>query len=111
MGAGGHGFESRYPDPLYLAQLITLHVLLTMCTCPVCGLDQLDEAPVDWAICPCCLTQSDYTDSPLRYAELRADGLATGAQWQSRYVAPPQGWNPIAQLLNLADHTTASAAN
>ncbi len=47
-------------------------------------------------MCPCCLTQFDFTDSPIRYADLRADWLATGAQWRSRYVVPPSDWNPRA---------------
>lgn len=44
--------------------------------CPVCGYPGLDEPPDDWSICPQCHTRFDFTNSPARFARLRAAWLA-----------------------------------
>ena len=67
--------------------------------CPVCGYDKLTFQPSDHEICPCCGTEFEYDDCVLTHADLRQRWLAAGAQWFSKYTAPPPNWNWFNQLL------------
>ena len=67
-------------------------------TCPVCAF-ALNEPPADYAICPCCGTEFGLDDFESSHKELRFNWVARGAQWFSPYTVPPQGWNPLLQLL------------
>lgn len=76
--------------------------------CPVCGYDDLFDAP--WLngsgsdeICPCCGIQFGYDDA-------RSHGLAVYERWRTRWISEgmkwfstggrprPDGWIPEAQL-------------
>lgn len=70
-------------------------------TCPVCGYDRLDEPPKDWAICPCCGTQFNYSDSGRSHKALRDDWIKDGCKWRGRPEWRPPGWNAQEQLKNL----------
>jgi len=73
-----------------------------MFLCPVCGYNQLQHPPVEGTICPSCYTEFGYDDSRRSYAELRAEWIANGSQWEGINVMPPPfGWNPVEQLKNL----------
>ena len=76
--------------------------------CPVCGYDDLDEAPRDeldcasFEICPCCGTQFGYDDAARDHASLRDEWVGTGMAWWSRSHKPPIGWDPAEQLGRLS---------
>lgn len=67
--------------------------------CPVCGYDKLEEPAADHNICECCGTQFGYHDIRFSHASLRQRWIANGMKWQVPYIAKPNNWNPIAQLL------------
>ncbi|MDQ3648866.1 MAG: hypothetical protein M3458_01040 [Acidobacteriota bacterium] len=69
-------------------------------TCPVCGYNQLEDAPANHEICPSCGTEFGYHDFTRSHVELRAQWLAKGAQWHSRIDPKPYGWNPYRQLFD-----------
>lgn len=75
--------------------------------CPVCGYDQLDEAPYDnmgcasFDICPCCGTQYGYHDANTSYLVLRKKWIANGMQWWSDSAEKPKHWDPVKQLKNI----------
>jgi hypothetical protein len=69
-------------------------------TCPVCGYDKLLRPPKDYTICKSCGTEFGYDDFATSHPELRRLWIANGMQWHSRRVQPPEGWNPILQLLH-----------
>lgn len=69
--------------------------------CPVCGFNELNEPPRDWIICPCCLTEFDYSNASWTYAELRQDWIEAGAQWGTSYIPKPVGWSAVRQLRNI----------
>ena len=54
---------------------------------------------MDFQICPCCGTEFEYDDATLSHAELRSAWIRNGAEWHSRVVHPPLGWNPSMQLI------------
>lgn len=68
-------------------------------TCPVCGYDKLEEPAANHNICECCGTQFGYHDLRFTHAELRERWVDGGMKWYSLYIEPPQGWNPVSQLL------------
>jgi uncharacterized C2H2 Zn-finger protein len=68
-------------------------------TCPVCGYARLRMPPEDFLICPSCGTEFEYTDSAMTHVALRDLWIARGAQWHSRVVARPFGWNGYLQLI------------
>ena len=81
--------------------------------CPVCGLSLgfapwVDESPSD-GICPCCGIQFGYDDSAPSaeerqqyYDEWRTHWINNGMQWFSRSQPPPNGWDHVTQLRQLA---------
>jgi hypothetical protein len=77
-------------------------------SCPVCGFPRLHEEPYSHAheasfeICPCCGTEFGYTDSASSHDQLRANWKAAGMPWRSSVVEPPDGWDPVTQLLDAA---------
>jgi hypothetical protein len=71
--------------------------------CPVCGWDQLDEAPYDggaasFTICPCCGVEYGYDDATTTHEQLRARWLSEGMKWWSTGTPPPEGWSAEEQL-------------
>ncbi len=80
--------------------------------CPVCGYPGLDEAPykgnvgrgsASYEICPSCGFQFGYTDDAIHitFEQWREKWIANGMKWRSKGIAPPPGWNPREQLLNI----------
>lgn len=67
--------------------------------CPVCGYDQLDEPPVNFNICDSCGTEFGYDDATFTHAALRQRWIQNGATWWNEMIAPPDGWNPVTQML------------
>ncbi|GEP40825.1 hypothetical protein [Brevifollis gellanilyticus] len=75
-------------------------------TCPVCGFDQLKEAPrsksgsASFEICPACGFQFGVSDDDdgLTYDEWREDWITRGMEWSSRGIKTPRGWKPEALL-------------
>jgi hypothetical protein len=72
---------------------------LTIYTCPVCGFG-MHAPPSDFHICPSCGTEFGLHDSGTTFSELRKEWIAVGADWSSKIVKPPSGWNPYVQMLN-----------
>jgi hypothetical protein len=72
-----------------------------MYICPVCGYERLEEAPLNFTICPCCGTEFEYDDYRTSYAELRRRWIVNGLRWFSPVDPVPAGWNARTQLLNL----------
>jgi hypothetical protein len=73
-----------------------------MHVCPVCGFNQLRDAPANFTICPCCGTEFELDDAFATHAELQAAWVSKGARWWSRSDLPPEGWNANTQLRNIA---------
>lgn len=71
--------------------------------CPVCGYDEMSDAPKAGEICPCCGTQFDSEDYDRPYHELRSDWIDRYMPWFSRGRKPPKDWNPYRQLI-IAEH-------
>jgi hypothetical protein len=78
--------------------------------CPVCGYPSLDEAPRlpagggSYEICPSCRFEFGVTDEDrgFTYEAWRDRWVAEGMPWRSDgIVAPPDGWDPAAQLARL----------
>ena len=77
--------------------------------CPACGFPDLDEPPrsptggSSYEICPSCGFEFGVTDDDLGYSylEWRERWLGSGARWT--HGDPPAGWDPRAQLTNIAD--------
>jgi hypothetical protein len=72
-----------------------------MHVCPVCGFDQLRDAPESFTICPCCGTEFEFDDAFATHADLRAAWLRDGARWWSRSEPSPTAWDPNVQLKNI----------
>ena len=78
--------------------------MLNKYTCPVCGYNNLDEAPYDnfgcpsYEICPCCGVEFGYDDSGKSHELLRDNWIRNGFKWFSKYNKPPKGWSPVKQL-------------
>lgn len=76
--------------------------------CPVCGFEQLDEAPYDssgcpsFGICPCCGVEFGYDDSSRAHEDLRQAWVEGGMVWWSRSRSPPANWNPAQQIQRIA---------
>jgi hypothetical protein len=84
--------------------------------CPVCGFDKLHEEP--WSkngggsqeICRSCGIQFGYTDDaggdPVARVSLwqrwREAWIRNGMKWSSVGSRPPEGWDPVEQLKNIA---------
>lgn len=66
--------------------------------CPVCGYPDLPRPPVDDMICACCGTHFGYHDYGSTYQKLRSEWIARGAQWFSRGIRQPAGWDAMRQL-------------
>ena len=79
-------------------------------TCPVCGYNQLEDAPANHEICPSCGTEFGYHDFTRTHAELTKGWLLKGAQWHSKAAPPPPDWNPYGQLLNLQNSVENNAS-
>jgi hypothetical protein len=69
-------------------------------TCPVCAYPGLPRPAADYEICPSCGTEFEYHDARRTHESLRREWIVEGAQWHSRVVHPPVGWNPWLQLIN-----------
>jgi len=73
--------------------------------CPVCGYDDLQEAPYDrdgnpsYEICRCCGYEFGYDDGSERvgFVEYRTKWVAGGATW-FKETARPSDWNLQSQL-------------
>lgn len=82
--------------------------------CPVCGY-HLGFRPwightASFKSCPCCGIEFGYDDTSKGrfqgtrgqiYAQWRADWILWGTPWHDLDSAPPNDWNPIAQLAGL----------
>lgn len=66
--------------------------------CLVCLYPAMDEAPRNYAICPCCGTEFGLDDDGVSHAELRARWVENHCPWFSNYTRPPSEWNPASQL-------------
>ena len=75
-------------------------------TCPVCGFGGLNEPPKSWSICPCCLTEFEYSDASWTHAELRQDWIDSGAEWGAIYIPKPFNWSPVSQLRSIGYECT-----
>jgi hypothetical protein len=75
-------------------------------TCPVCGFGGLQELPTSWSLCPCCLTEFEYSDASWTHAELRQDWIDAGAPWGDGGLPEPAGWSPVSQLRNIGYECT-----
>jgi hypothetical protein len=83
----------------------------TLYQCPVCGYGGLDEPAYDpksglgsYDVCASCGYEYGVTDDDLEIShdEWRRRWIKGGMQWwASEIQAPPQGWDPIAQLATL----------
>jgi hypothetical protein len=78
--------------------------------CPVCGYDDLNEAPykdydaktaASFEICPCCGTEFGYTDDEISWLELRKRWIKSGHNWFSKTTKKPKKWSYASQLLNI----------
>ncbi|MCW3100299.1 MAG: hypothetical protein JWL77_5917 [Chthonomonadaceae bacterium] len=74
--------------------------------CPVCGYDQMEHPPQDYAICLCCRTEFGVSDFSWTHEQLRQNWIARGAKWGSSYALPPPFWSPIRQLRNIGYQVT-----
>jgi hypothetical protein len=72
-------------------------------TCPVCGFDNLDEAPERYAICPCCGVEFGNDDEMHSHEDLRRKWVTGGMKWWSTSDRPPATWNPDLQLRSLGE--------
>ena len=68
--------------------------------CPVCGYPELPAPPRDYEICTSCGTEFEYHDARRSHSELRRMWIVQNAQWQSRVITTPEGWNPYVQMTN-----------
>ncbi|MBP3950319.1 hypothetical protein [Bacillus suaedae] len=76
--------------------------------CPVCGFDQLAEAPYDkdnnpsYEICDCCGFEFGYDDDSegKTFEEYRKEWISNGCQWFNE-DKKPQEWDVERQLSNL----------
>jgi|SRR5215213_2115739 len=67
-------------------------------TCPVCGYDNLEDAPANFEICPSCGTEFGYNDITVSHQFLGEQWIKRGMHWHSRVTPRPIGWDPIKQL-------------
>jgi hypothetical protein len=77
-----------------------------MYLCPVCGFDQLTEAPANFTICPSCGTEFEHDDAFSTHAELRTRWLKGGAKWWSPVDPAPANWDGYSQVNNVLDALT-----
>ena len=75
-------------------------------TCPVCGYPELTRDPnyiASFEICTSCWFQFRITDDDegYSYAQWRQKWIDGGMVWRNGISAPPAGWDPVKQLLNL----------
>ncbi len=75
-------------------------------TCPVCGYDELQHAPTDYSICPCCSTEFGSSDFGWSHGELRREWIQEGAKWSEDFLPEPPFWSPIEQLRNVGYEVT-----
>lgn len=74
----------------------------TLHACPVCGFNELREAPrgrsggASFEICPACGFQFGVSDDDdgIGYEEWRADWVERGMVWCSKGIPCPKGWDP-----------------
>jgi hypothetical protein len=76
-----------------------------MYQCTVCGYPKLKYPPEDHVICPSCGTQFGLDDEgpyskAFLHRDLRDRWRKKGANWYSRVVPMPLGWNGYNQLIN-----------
>jgi predicted RNA-binding Zn-ribbon protein involved in translation (DUF1610 family) len=77
--------------------------------CPVCGFDQLKEAPHSssgggsFEICPACGFQFGVSDDDdgISYEEWRADWISEGMEWSSKGIPKPPAWDAQTLLAKL----------
>lgn len=76
--------------------------------CPVCGFPELTDPPYDglepsYDICDCCRYQFGKTDldEEINFEEYRKKWIEDGMKWDKGRTAPPKGWSPKKQLLNI----------
>lgn len=85
--------------------------------CPVCGYEGLTFGPFVWRenmehdrvrvtsheTCPSCGFEFGFHDyvKNMSYDAYRRDWISKGCQWWAKWEAPPRGWEPKAQLLNV----------
>jgi hypothetical protein len=67
--------------------------------CPVCGYNELINAPELFSICPCCGTEFGNTDFDANNEDLRARWLAKGAPWFDPGTPRTPSWSPEEQLV------------
>jgi transcriptional regulator with XRE-family HTH domain len=67
--------------------------------CPVCGFDELRDAPEAWSICPCCGTEFEADNFERSYRQLRMDWVNNGLPWFSKATRQPKDWSPYRQLI------------
>ena len=75
--------------------------------CPVCGYPELKRDPhyiASFEICPSCNFQFrvDDDDKGFTYAQWRKEWIEAEMRWNEGNSKPPEGWNPVEQLENLA---------
>lgn len=80
--------------------------------CPVCGYPELGEPPYrgtykgglgSLEICPSCRFQFGFTDDSkhITHEQWRKQWIEGGMLWRKGREAPPAGWDPKKQLLNI----------
>lgn len=67
-------------------------------TCPVCGYNELELPPADFAICPSCGTEFGYHDATASIEELRQRWIGRDMPWTSQALPRPPAWDPWTQL-------------
>jgi hypothetical protein len=80
--------------------------------CPICGYPDLTDPPRSavtaggsYEICPSCGFQFGVTDDDVGYSyeDWRSRWIDDGMRWESAEIRPPpDGWDPVAQLRNIA---------
>jgi hypothetical protein len=85
--------------------------LPTSFVCPVCGCPCLTEPAYSprtglgsYEICPSCWFEYGVTDDDkgFTHEEWRQRWIADGMPWRSPVDPVPPGWDPVAQLRNIA---------
>lgn len=78
-------------------------------TCPVCGY-LLASPPQDFLICVSCGTEFGNDDLDWSHAQLRSAWMEEGFNWFSNTSAPPDNWDPIAQVARVITLTGRGTA-
>ena len=78
--------------------------------CPVCGF-LLRFPPEDFNICPSCGVEFGSETTIYSIEELRKNWLLLGAMWSSRAHPRPKDFDPIQQLQNIPNVSSAPHVN